>query len=152
MRTFLSSVAGIVVAFAAMALFAWIGGSIFPISGNVSLRETDQIRAAFEMAGVGPKLVIIVSAALGALVGGALAKWLSGSRGPVWAVALFMAAYGFANAFFLAMPPVMLLGAVVGPLLAGMIAERVVPTRTLAEEDEDLAEEQPLEAHRDEPL
>lgn len=152
MRNFLSSLAGIVIAFAAMALFAWIGGTIFPMSGNVSLREADEIRAAFEMAGLAPKLVIIISAALGALVGGMLAKWLSGSRGPVWAVALFMALYGFANAYFLAMPAVMLLGAVVGPLLAGMIAERVIPSRPFADEEEDFAEDEPLEAPRDEPL
>lgn len=141
MRSFAAIVAGIVAGFIGLMLVAVVGEAVFPTSIAVNLRDPAQIKAGFAALPVSLKIVTTLGWFASGLVGGLVAKWISGRIWPVWTVAGFFALYVMANIAILPMPAWMQAASLAAPLLGAALAHHYGPgrrvSRDLDEADDD---------------
>lgn len=131
MRGFLAIVLGIVAGLIAMFAIATIGGLLFPSSAVVDATNAEQIRGVFPTLPTGAKIAIILSWFGGPLVGGALAKWISGQGWAAWTTTAIFTLYVLLTVLILPMPGWLQALAVVAPLIGGLIANHLVPARAV---------------------
>lgn len=129
LRTVLAIVAGIVVAGLVIGVIEAIGHAIFPPpDGFDPARAADQARmmAALPMEA---KIAVVVAWFLGALAGAATAIALARRVLPAWIVAVAIATLGLWTTQLFPHPDWMLASAVVLPLVAVLVAKRLMIDR-----------------------
>ena len=134
--------AGVLAGFAAMLAVGFIAGMIYPLSGEVDARDPEGFASIIASAPLGARLSILLGWFAAGLAGSAVAKLVSKSRGPAWAVAAFFALFVVLNVLMLPMPTWMQVVAIAAPLLGGLLgshvkarARIVAPEETTADAD-----------------
>lgn len=122
LKTIGGIVAGIVVAFATVAIIDLANHQVFPRPEGLDLRDRDAVGAAIMgTPGAGLGLVVFAWFA-GALAGGAVAALVTGLRWAAWLVAGLVAASSVANILMFPHPGWMQVMAVIAPALGGVVA------------------------------
>ena len=119
-------VAGLIVALVAIFGVSWANQLLYPALGNVSLSDAGKFGTILEASGVGAQLIFAISWFAGALVGGWVAGAISLRRWPLWVVVAILALNSIASALIGVYPLVLQLGAVVAPLLGGLLASALL--------------------------
>lgn len=119
--------AGLIAGCIGLGLVAFLGGSAFPTHAEVSLGDPGAIKTVFAELPVQVKLVIMAAWFAAGVVGGLVARWISGRGGPVWTVAILFAVYVAMNIAVLPMPGWMQAASLAAPILGGVIAHRFGP-------------------------
>lgn len=136
MRRILGVLAGLGAAVLTALIVSYVGARFVPAgTGTVNTSTVEGIRQTYSSLGTGVQLLGVIAWALGALVGAMVAKRLSGRPGAAWTVAGVIEAYMVLNVLMLPMPAWMKLLAVILPLAAGFIANRLIPTRLEVADD-----------------
>ena len=122
-RTVGGIAAGVVAAFVTVAVIEYVGHIAFPFASEGEMA----VQPALEALPLGIKVIVVLAWFAGALVGGALAARISGTRWTAWAVGGLVALAGIANIFLMPHPVWMQIAAVVAPLLGGILAGHFTP-------------------------
>jgi hypothetical protein len=119
-------IAGVLIAFAAVALIELLGHQAVPVPSDAALRDPEVAQA---IAGVplAAKLIVVFAWFAGTLAGGAAARRISGERWAAWLVAAIVAAAGIANILMIPHPFWMQLAAVLAPVLGALAANHLIP-------------------------
>ena len=133
MRTFLGILAGIIIGFAAAALMGIAGQLLFPSNLRVERYTAQAATELFPQMPLGAQLFSILSWTVASLVGAALAKKISGGPASAWTVAGFFTLYVALTLLVLPMPGWMQGVALIGPVLAGFVANRLIGARKVIE-------------------
>ncbi|MDP8994050.1 MAG: hypothetical protein M3N07_03560 [Pseudomonadota bacterium] len=125
-RSIAGLVVGVLAGFAAMLVVAWLGGLFYPIPVDPQIPDpVRRVAEAFPAAPLGAKLFVAASWFAGGFAGGAVGRWLSGSRGIALAAGAVLSLAAIANAFVLPLPAWMQIAAVVLPLAGGIVANHL---------------------------
>lgn len=144
MRTFLGIVVGIVIGFAAAALTGIAGQYLFPSNLRVERYTAEAAAELFPLMPLGAQLLSILSWSVAAFVGAVLAKRIGGGAGAAWTVAGFFTIYVALTLLVLPMPVWMQGLALIGPVLSGFIANRIVAGRSAAPTDSQASDDASL--------
>jgi hypothetical protein len=136
MRGVLGILAGLVAVVATMMLVTMIGSLLASEVPAVDARNIESIKATYAGLSTGTWLLMLLSWFLGALAGAAVAKKIAGRSWAAWTVAGLILAYLLLTVVMLPMPGWMKFGALAAPLLAGFLANRLVPDRVDVASDE----------------
>lgn len=120
--------AGIVTAVAAMLLVQLAGHAVYPV-GDIDLRDERAVSDMIAALPVGAMLFVAFAWFAGAVVGGAVAIWISGRRWTAWLVGGLVALMGIVNVFTYPHPVWMQIAAVIAPALGGIVAGHLVRAR-----------------------
>jgi len=129
MRGVLGILAGIVAVAATMMLVSLIGSQLVPEVPAVNANSIESIKATYAALGTETWLLMLLSWFLGALAGAAAAKKIAGRSWAAWTVAGLILAYLLLTVLMLPMPLWMQVAALAAPLVAGFIANRLIPER-----------------------
>jgi hypothetical protein len=121
--------AGIVAVAATMMLVSLIGSQLVPEVPAVNANSIESIKATYAALGTETWLLMLLSWFLGALAGAAAAKKIAGRSWAAWTVAGLILAYLLLTVLMLPMPLWMQVAALAAPLVAGFIANRLIPER-----------------------
>jgi hypothetical protein len=123
-------IAGLVAGILVAMLASFIGGLMVGTPAGVDMSNATAIRNSYASLTTAQQLVGILSWAIGALAGAYVAKKIAGRSWAAWTVAVLMAAYQLLGVFvLLPMPAYLQVLAIALPLVAGYIANRMVPER-----------------------
>lgn len=128
-RIFLGIVAGIVVGLASAAGIGFLGDLLFPSGLTVERYTAAAAAEIFPRLPFGAQLLSILSWGIAALIGASLAKKIAGRSWTAWTVAGFFVAYVALTLLVLPMPGWMQAVAIVGPVIGGFVANRIVADR-----------------------
>ena len=121
-RNIAGVVAGLIVAVLTVMVVQAIGHQLYPYPADVDLRDPEQIAAVFPTIPVAAKLFVVAAWFGGALLGGIVAKLITGRNWAAWTIAVLIAVAGVMNLFIIPHPVWMQIAAVAAPLLGGLIA------------------------------
>jgi hypothetical protein len=130
-------VIGLLAGIIAMMVVALAGMFLFPSGVIMDPTDSEQISEAFGGMALGAQFYVVLSWAVGALAGAAVAKRIVGRPWSAWFIAALFAFYVLLNTFILPMPPWLQATAVIAPLLGGLIANHLVANRIVIEIDDD---------------
>ena len=122
LRTIGGLAAGVLAGFLAIWLIEMIGHQLYPLPSDVSLGNREQMAALIRGLPAGAQAFVVAAWLGGALVGGAVAYRISGRRWTAWAVAALVALAAILNILMIPHPEWMQVGAVVAPLIGGLLA------------------------------
>ena len=125
--------AGIVLAMATVFVVELVGHVLYPV-GEIDMADREAVAAMIAALPLGALLIVAIAWLLGALVGGALAAWLSGRRWSAWLVAAVVALFALATVFMYPHPVWMQIAAFAAPALGGLLAGHLVRPRAAAAE------------------
>ena len=132
-RSLLAVLAGLVVAMLVIGGVEAIGHAIFPPPADLNLARTADQEGQMEVLPLEAKLAVVLAWLLGSLAGAATAIAIAHRVLPAWIVAVAIAGLGLWTTQMFPHPDWMLAGAVVLPLVAVLIAKRLMLRRlTLA--------------------
>jgi purine-cytosine permease-like protein len=137
MRSVAAIIAGLIAGFIGLALVSVIGEAVFPTNIAVNLRDPAQIKASFAALPLALKIVTTLGWFATGLVGGLVAKRISGRIWPVWTVAGLFALYVVVNIAVLPMPAWMQAASLAAPLLGAAIAHHYGPGRSVRDDEDD---------------
>jgi hypothetical protein len=120
MRTAAGIAAGALIALVVIALIEWLGSLAIPVAAD-RLRPSGGAEPLFDVP-VAAKLIVVFAWFAGALLGGLLARRISGASWSPWAVGGLVAAAGIVNIFMIPHATWMQFAALVVPLLGGLAA------------------------------
>ena len=137
MRGFLGLVAGLVAGLAALFVVGTIAGYIFPTPARVdSAMNAEQLVAATAAMSMGARLALLGCWFVGALVGAAVAKRVSGAAWAAWTVTLLVTLMVLVSVLVLPLPGWLQALAVVAPLIGGFIGNHLVDGLTAVDEED----------------
>lgn len=143
MRGVAAIVGGLIVGLIALAIVGFVGGMIFPPEPGTRIRAGADFGEIFGALPQGAKMAAILSWAIGAFAGSAVAKLIARRNWAAWVIGLLFLLLAAANLSILPMPGWMkvlgLAGPIVGALLASLIPAR---ERAVSYEDEEFEEEE----------
>lgn len=122
-------VAGIVSAFAAIWLIELVGHSIYPVRSDVNYGNVEEMASLIRGMPLGAQAFVVAAWFGGALIGGVVANLIADRRWPAWPVAALVAAASILNILMIPHPDWMQVGAVVAPVLGGLIATHLARGR-----------------------
>jgi len=128
MRALAGLLLGIVAAAAAMMLVGFVGDLFFPTNVSTDPSSPGGVARLIQTASTGAQLFILLAWFAGALAGAAAAKAVAGASWPGWTIAGLLALL-LAATFLAPLPAWMQIGAVLGPLAGGLIADVTVKGR-----------------------
>lgn len=124
--------AGIVVAFATVWIIDMVGHLLYPIPTDLDIRDFEAIGRYIQAMPAPAMALVLLAWFAGALVGGLVAGLISRRHWPVWLIAALVACAGIVNVMMIAHPTLLQIGAVVAPLLGGLVASQIVRRRLAA--------------------
>ena len=124
MRTFLGIIAGIVVAFVVQGAADMVGSILYP-TGVTDIFDRDQVNEAFANRPTAALLITLAGYFLAALIGGWLARRISGHGWTVWLIAGLMALMALIIVFAYPLPAWAWFGSLIAPLIGGLIARHL---------------------------
>ena len=130
-RTIGGIVAGIVAGFAVIWAIEMIGHLVYPVPSDLAMTDRQRLGEFVSAMPLGAQLFVFVAWLAGALVGGVVAGRISRRHWAVWLITGLVALAALINIFWIPHPVLLQIGAVVAPLIGGLIASRMVP-RTAA--------------------
>lgn len=137
MRTFLGILVGLVVALAVQACSDFLGNTLYP-TGIRDMFNREQVTEAFANRPVGALLINVGGYFLAALIGGWLARRISGQGWTVWVPAGLMVLMALVIALAYPLPAWTQFASLVAPLIGGLIARHLgadpVPAAPVAAE------------------
>ena len=119
---------GIVAAAAAMMLVGFVGDFFSPTNVSTDPASPGGVARLIQTASTGAQLFILLAWFAGALAGAAAAKSVAWVSWPGWTIAGLLALL-LAASFLAPLPVWMQIGAVLGPLAGGLIADLIVRGR-----------------------
>lgn len=128
-RSAAAVVAGLVVAMLVIAGVEAIGHAVFPPPDGLDLRRAEDQTRMMEAIPTEAKLAVVVAWFLGSLAGACAAIAISRRVLPAWIVAVAIAALGLWTTQMFPHPDWMLASAVVLPLVAVLVAKRLMVRR-----------------------
>jgi MFS family permease len=134
MKGLLGLIAGLVAGALAMMAVSYVGTSLYPLHLPADPRQTEALMEGLRTATVGAQIVVLLCWFVGAFVGAAVARALSGKAWPGWTIAGLLAAI-LAFIFFMPLPIWMQTLAPVSPLLGAAAADLLIPRRRTGEAD-----------------
>ncbi|HEV2078921.1 MAG TPA: hypothetical protein VGR19_03345 [Allosphingosinicella sp.] len=129
MRGVLGILAGLVVVAVTILVVSFVGSQLVPAPPEVNTSSIESIRATYAALGTETWLLMLVSWFLGALAGAAVAKKVGGRSWAAWTIAGLVFAYLLLTVAMLPMPGWMMVSSLAAPLLAGFLANRLIPER-----------------------
>lgn len=144
MRGFFGILAGLAVMVAIAVVIAFVGGLIIPstpVMANMS--DPEGVKQAYASLSPEAQLLGVMAWSLGGFVGALIAKYIIGRPWAVWTLTGLTEAYMLITVLMLPMPGWMQVVALVLPLVAGFLANRLVANR---EHRADLPERTGLDA------
>ena len=132
-RIILGLAAGVVAAFASVFLVETIGHAAYPVPADPSSGNREQTVALVSSLPAGALAFVIAAWFLGAMAGGAVAAIISRRRWTAWLVAGLVAAASLVTIFMIPHPEWMQVGAVIAPLLGGILAGHFLGRRPLSQ-------------------
>jgi len=135
MRGVLAILGGLVAVAATMMLVSLIGSQLVPTVPAVNTDSIESIKATYAGLGTETWVLMLLSWFLGALAGAVVAKKIAGRSWAAWTMAGLILAYLLLTILMLPMPGWMQVAALAAPLLAGFIANRLIPDRIHATGD-----------------
>ncbi|HLL58856.1 MAG TPA: hypothetical protein VK391_03080 [Allosphingosinicella sp.] len=114
--------AGIVSAFAAIWLIEFVGHSVYPVRSDVNQGNVEEMASLIRGMPVGAQAFVVLAWLVGAMAGGVVANSIANRRWPAWPVAALVAAASILNILMIPHPEWMQIGAVVAPVLGGLLA------------------------------
>ena len=136
MRGVLAIVGGLIAVAVTMMLVSLVGSQLVPAVPAVNTSSIESIKATYAALGTETWLLMLMSWFLGALAGAVVAKKISGRPWAAWTIAGLILAYLLLTMMMLPMPDWMKLAALVAPLAAGYLANRLIPDRLPARSEE----------------
>ncbi|HEX8214415.1 MAG TPA: hypothetical protein VF582_02970 [Allosphingosinicella sp.] len=133
MRGFLGILAGLVAVAVTMMAVSLIGSQLVPAVPSADTSSIEGIKQTYAGLGTETWLLMLLSWFLGALAGAAVAKKIAGRSWAAWTIAGLILAYLLITVLMLPMPGWMQVAALAAPLVAGFLANRLVPERVDAE-------------------
>ena len=128
MRGILGILAGLAGAIVTAMLIGFLGAFVVGAAA-VDMSSSAAIKESYSSLSVGQQLLSIAAWGLGGFVGAYVAKRISGRSWPLWTVTFIVIAYQLISVALLPMPGWMQVTALAAPLIAGFIANRLVPER-----------------------
>ena len=129
MRGVLGILAGLVAVAVTMMLVSLIGSQLVPSVPAVNTSSIEAIKEVYASLGTETWLLMLLSWFLGALAGAFVAKKIVGRSWAAWTIAGLILAYLLLTVLMLPMPGWMQVAALAAPLIAGFLANRLVPDR-----------------------
>ena len=121
-RTIGGLAAGAVAGFLTIWAIEMIGHLFYPIRSDISIGNREQLAALIRGLPLGAQAFVVAAWLGGAVVGGAVAYRISGRRWAAWAIAGLVALAAILNILMIPHPEWMQVGAVVAPLIGGLVA------------------------------
>ena len=122
-------VAGIVSAFVAIWLIEFVGHSVYPLRSDVNYGNAEEMASLIRGMPIGAQAFVVCAWFGGALAGGVVANSIAKRRWPAWPVAGLVAAASILNILMIPHPEWMQVGAVIAPVLGGLIATHLARGR-----------------------
>jgi len=135
MRGVLGILAGLMAAVAMMVLVMFVGSILGATVPAMNPSSPESIRGAYAALGTETLLLLLTCWFLGSLAGAFVAKKIAGMSLAAWTVAGLMFAYLLLTVLMLPMPGWMQVAALAAPLIAGYLANRLIPDRIDARAD-----------------
>ena len=129
MRSLAAVVAGIVIALVVIAGVEAVGHAIFPPSSELDLARAEDQARMMEAIPPAAKAVVVLAWFLGSLAGACAAIAIARRVVPAWIVAVTIAGLGLWTTQMFPHPDWMLASAVVLPLVAVLVAKRLMAGR-----------------------
>jgi nitrate/nitrite transporter NarK len=124
LRIFLGILAGLVVALVVQACCDFLGSTLYP-TGITNMYSREQVTEAFANRPTIALLITVAGYFLAALIGGWLARRISGQGWTVWVPAGLMALMAILIVFFYPLPPWTWFASLAAPLIGGLIARHL---------------------------
>lgn len=128
-RGILASIAGVVIAGITVGLVESLGHMIFPPPEGLDLNNPDDLETLMTVIPLGAKIAVLVAWFVGALAGILAAGWIGRGTIPGWVVAAFMLIASVVTTQMFPHPIWMIAGAVVLPIIAKLLADRLIAKR-----------------------
>jgi hypothetical protein len=122
-------VAGAIVAVATIMLVEMIGHLIFPLPDDLALGDPEVVAGPSPTMPVAAQFIVVLAWFGGALAGGYVAKRICYRWWAAWAIAALVAAAGVVNVMMIPHPVWMQIAAVIAPLVGGLLAGHLIPSR-----------------------
>lgn len=129
MRAILGILAGLVAVAATMMLVSLIGSQVVPTPPAMNTSSVESIKATYAALGTETWVLMLLTWFLGALAGAFVAKKIVGRSWAAWTLSGLILAYLLLTVLMLPMPGWMQAAALAAPIVAGFIANRLVPDR-----------------------
>jgi hypothetical protein len=128
MRIAAGIIAGVLIAFAVVALIEFVGHQAVPVPSDVGLRDPED---PARLAGVplAAKLIVVFAWFAGALAGAVAARRIAAVGWAPWVVGAVVAIAGIAVIMMIPHPFWMQLAAVLAPVLGVLVANHLLPRR-----------------------
>lgn len=133
MRIFLGILVGLVVALLVQACSDFLGNTLYP-TGISDMFNRDQVAQAFADRPTGALLINVAGYFLAALLGGWLARRISGQGWTVWVPAGLMALMALIIVFAYPLPAWTWFATLAAPLIGGLIARHLGADPAVPEE------------------
>ena len=129
LRGIVASIVGVVVAGFVVGGVEALGHMIFPPPEGLDLNNPDDLAQLMTVIPLGAKIAVMVAWFVGALVGALAAGWIGKGKIPGWVVAGFMLIASVATTQMFPHPVWMVGGAVILPVIAKLLADRLIADR-----------------------
>jgi hypothetical protein len=136
MRGILAIVSGLIAVAVTMMLVSLIGSQLVPSVPAVNTSSIEAIKSTYAGLGTETWVLMLLSWFLGTLAGAAVAKKISGRSWAAWTIAGLILAYLLLTVVMLPMPDWMKVAALAAPVLAGYLANRLIPERPASPSEE----------------
>lgn len=128
-RGIVASVAGIVTAGIVVALVETLGHLIYPPPEGLDLTNPDDMAQLMTVIPIGAKIAVVAAWFAGSLAGAIVAGWIGRTKIPGWIVAAFMLLASVVTTQMFPHPVWMIIAAVALPIVAKLLADRMVAHR-----------------------
>ena len=128
-RGVLASIAGVVTAGIVVGLVEALGHLIYPPPEGIDLNNPEDREMLMQVIPFGAQISVVIAWFLGALAGASVGGWIGRSKIPGWVVAVFMLAASIATTQMFPHPVWMIIAAFVLPILAKLLADRLIANR-----------------------
>lgn len=126
-RTVFGTVAGLMVAVFVVALIQMLSHAVFPPPDDLNTASTADMARMMEVIPFGAKAAVVAAWFLGTLAGASAANFIAQRAIPGWVVAGFILLASVYTTQMFPHPVWMVGGAVIVPVIAKLLADRLVP-------------------------
>ena len=126
-KNIVAAIVGVITAFVVVGLVEYLGHQIFPPPEGLDLTNPDDQARLMEIIPLGAKIAVVVAWFVGAFAGTYVARKIGATSWPSWLVAGLMIAASFFTTMMFPHPIWMVICAVLLPVIALIIAGRMVP-------------------------
>lgn len=133
-RGILAVVAGVLLGVLVIGLVEYLGHALFPPPADIDTNDPADLARLWEVIPIQSKLMVVAAWFLGSLAGACAAIAIARRLLPAWTVGLIIAAMGLWTSQMFPHPPWMVVAALVLPLVAVLVARRLMARRIAAQD------------------